>query len=293
MKPKVLLLGCTGEVGSRLTLLMLESGYEVFGIRGSKECLISNPLHSCLRVDLLAGDVEIEIATIKPEILIHTAWITTPTLFWNTPENYLWLEASKRLVEDFETNGGKYLVVTGTCAEYSWRTREALDENSLELPASLYGKSKFELLKWLRTRPLPFLWTRTFFQFGAKESAGRLVPTLIDSLLKGQEFLIQNGQDIRDFVYIEDVVQVLHELISRRRIGVFNLGSGKGIQIRDISSLLASLLGREELLKFSAQINPISIVISDPAKLNAVAGPYVWRNLPDALMESIESRRAL
>jgi nucleoside-diphosphate-sugar epimerase len=290
MKPRVLLLGCTGEIGSRLTLLLLDSGFEVIGVRGTRKCSITNASHSCKQVDLLSESIDIGFDDIKPEILVHTAWVTTPYEFWTSPKNHQWLNASKRFIESFESSGGKYLVVTGTCAEYSWAPQGDLDESSPELPNSVYGNSKLELLNWLRGRTLPFLWTRTFFQFGGNELTGRLIPSIIDSLLSGEEFVVRNGNDVRDFVYVDDASYLLDNLIVKRSSGIFNLGTGVGIRIENLAEMLGRMLLREDLIRIEGTDVPSSSIISNPAKLISVTGEFTWTPLEEALSKSINSR---
>ena len=290
MKRRILLLGCTGEIGTRLTLLLLDSGFEVFGVRGTRKCSITNASHSCKQVDLLSESVDIGFGEIKPEILVHTAWVTTPSEFWTSPKNYQWLNASKRFIESFESSGGKYLVVTGTCAEYAWGGQGDLDEFSLELPSSVYGNSKLELLNWLRGRTLPFLWTRTFFQFGGNELTGRLIPSIIDSLLSGEEFVVRNGNDVRDFVFVDDASHLLNNLIAKRSSGIFNLGTGVGIRIENLAKMLGRMLVREDLVRIEGTDVPSSSIISNPAKLISVTGEFTWTPLEEALSKSINSR---
>lgn len=290
MRNRVVLLGCTGEIGSRLTMTLIGSGFEVFGVRASRECKIKSPLHTCLQRNLLSSELDLNLQNIKPEILIHTAWHTTPNLFWESESNSKWSEASQRIILDFENSGGKYLVVTGSCAEYSWELGEPLSETSLELPVTAYGKARLELLKWLRNKELPFLWTRTFFQFGLNEPEGRLIPSLIDSLLEGRPYMIRSGKDIRDFVYVEDVVRILSYLISKKYTGVINIGSGVGSEIETASRKLANLIGRDDLIGFKNDNKEKSIVVSNPEKLISIIGNYPWKPFETALLESIKAR---
>ena len=288
MFKKIMLLGCTGEIGSRLTTSLVNSGYEVIGVRATRECTVKHPLHTCHSRNLL--DEELDFSSIRPEVLIHTAWYTTPSQFWESELNTNWVKASKRIISNFEDSGGKYLVVTGTCAEYSWNLNESLNESSPELPASMYGRSRLELLNWIRNRELPFLWTRTFFQFGLNEPAGRLIPSLIDSLLEGMHYVIRSGKDVRDFVFIEDVVNILNKLIVQQHKGVVNIGSGVGIEIEEVSRTLARLLGREDLLTFDFQYEQKSNVVSNPDHLTSLIGKYPWKSFDLALIESIRAR---
>ena len=290
MRPKVLLLGCTGEVGSRLTLALIASGYEVIGIHGVSQCTLESPFHTCKEFDLLNPMASVPFNEIKADVLIHTSWITTPNIFWNSPKNYEWLEASKRIISSFEVSGGKFLVVTGSCAEYSWETDEPISEGQLELPETIYGKSKLDLLNWLRNRSIPYLWTRTFFQFGSNEPTGRLIPSLIDSLLLGEKFHVKSGDDIRDFVYIEDIVRILQGLILEEKVGVVNIGSGTGTRVEDLASNIGKLLGKEHLISYGKSSDSKSSIISNPSRLICLYGEYDWTPLTTALTQSIEAR---
>lgn len=288
---RVLLTGCTGEIGSRVTRILLDLGHQVFGIRGVRRCEISHDKHACKEINFLNSTSSIGVNEIYPEILVHTAWFTKPSEFWQSKRNSDWVIASKRLISEFASMGGRYLVVTGTCAEYDWDTTEALGEESLEKPSSIYGQAKLELLNWIRLQHIPYLWTRTFFQFGMNEPEGRLIPSLIDSLYRKRKFLIQSGNDVRDFVFVEDVARILALLISQEEKGVVNIGSGQKIEIARISQKIAEMFNRPDLIQVQSIQDQGSVVVSEPRKLNAKIGRFVWSPLETALIKSIEARK--
>jgi nucleoside-diphosphate-sugar epimerase len=228
---------------------------------------------------------------IKPDILVHTAWLTTPKTFWESPENERWLQASKRIIQEFIASGGAYSVVTGSCAEYSWDKDDPLSESSLELPSSTYGKAKLDLLNWIREREIPFLWSRIFFQFGGDEPIGKLIPTVIDSLKNGDLFVTQNACDTRDFVHIQDISNILGILITKKINGVVNIGRGEGVKIKNLVQSLASILGREDLIQWKNGINRSTNVVSDPRKLQSLIGTYRWKSFDDSLRELANTRK--
>ena len=267
MSKKVFITGCSGQIGSRLTKLLLRYGFIVHGVSGSKPCTIDDKNHFCHKIDLLNSTASLNLGEFKPDIMVHTAWVTSPGVFWESTINYDWVKASKKIIQEFKQSGGKYLVVTSTCAEYSWESMQPLSEISEASPLSNYGKSKLELFNWVSGTTIPFLWTRTFFQFGLNEPNGRLIPTLIDSLLTGNEFVIRNPSDVRDFVYIEDVVKIIYKLIIKEQLGVINIGRGVGIDIRSVTKTITDLMGREDLLRYENNSHPKSIVVSNPKKL--------------------------
>jgi nucleoside-diphosphate-sugar epimerase len=292
LKRRVFLTGCTGEIGSRLVFTLIGAGYEVFGTRGSRICKIQDPSHSCVSVDLLNTSQDLKLSEIRPDVLIHTAWMTTPNEFWESELNAKWVIASKRIIEDFILSGGSYAVVTGSCAEYAWGADVPLSEDSPELPSSQYGKAKLELLDWLRQKPISFLWTRTFFQFGMLEPNGRLIPTAIDSLLNGREFLIRSASDVRDFVFVEDVAKILANLVANDVTGVINIGSGAEMQVRALAYKISELMGRNGLIVLEDHNPQTSFVVSNPEKLKTVIGDFSWTPIDTALKHTIAIRKS-
>ena len=290
MSGNVFITGCSGAVGSRLTLLLLKSGYKVRGVRGSKPCKVIDKNHSCEELNLLSSKTSLDLVDFKPDIMVHTAWITTPGVFWESPMNDQWVKASKKLIKEFVQSGGKYLMVTSTCAEYSWETTIPISETSETSPLSRYGKSKLELLTWVRQQEIPFLWTRTFFQFGLDEPNGRLIPSIIDALLAGKNFEVKNSNDIRDFIFIEDVVQVLAKLIEKKYLGVINIGTGSGIDVRSISKLISGQIRSKDLVTYSKPVQLGSSVVSNTEKLLSVVEGYSWTRIEDSISKTIECR---
>ena len=290
MSGNVFITGCSGAVGSRLTLLLLKSGYKVRGVRGSKPCKVMDKNHFCEELNLLSTTTSLNLVDFKPDILVHTAWITTPGVFWESPMNDQWVKASKKLIKEFVLSGGKYLMVTSTCAEYSWETTIPISETSETSPLSRYGKSKLELLTWVRQQEIPFLWTRTFFQFGLDEPNGRLIPSIIDALLAGKNFEVKNSNDIRDFIFIEDVVQVLAKLIEKKYLGVINIGTGSGIDVRFIAQLISGQIGNKDLITYSESVQLGSSVVSNTKKLLSVVDGYSWTRIDESISKTIECR---
>ena len=290
MSKKVFILGCSGQVGSRLTLLLLKYGFIVHGVSGSKLCKINNRNHFCKKINLLDPRVSLNLDGFKPDVMVHTAWVTTPGVFWESPINDEWVKASKKIILEFEQSGGKYLVVTSSCAEYSWETSKPLSETSETNPNFNYGKTKLELLNWMKGSNIPFLWTRTFFQFGLDEPIGRLIPSMVDSMLAGKEFEVHNPNDIRDFVYISDVAEVLSTLICKEQLGIVNIGTGNGLDIRSVAQKIVDQIGHENLVRYSASIQPASVVVSNSNKLLSIVGKYSWTPIDKAISETVKAR---
>lgn len=264
---KILVTGSTGQVEIRPTKSISRALFHVVGTGTREVSGDANGSHTYTKFDLLTEDIDSLIHQTHPELLRHLAWEKQLNVFWASPKYILWLDANKRLVGSFNKWGGERMVVAGTSAEYDRESHTPFDELNPEFPKSIYGQAKLALLNVLRGRSAPFLWAKTIFQFGDKETAGHLIPSLIDTLQAECEFSIQKSDDIRDFIYVYDVVQIMISLLVSGKEGVFNVASGVGTTIRELGMKIASILERQYLLHFQDQSEKSSIVQVNMTKL--------------------------
>jgi nucleoside-diphosphate-sugar epimerase len=137
---RVLVSGAGGFIGRWSVPALLRLGYEVHAVlsanarRGVPEQLGGAKIHFA---DLL-DDPSIDELTreVRPSHLLHFAWIATPGVYWNSEENFRWLAASERLLRSFGAQGGRRVMMAGTCAEYDWSRVEVCDELSSPLAAA-------------------------------------------------------------------------------------------------------------------------------------------------------------
>jgi nucleoside-diphosphate-sugar epimerase len=123
------------------------------------------------------------------------------------------------------------------------------------------------------------------------ETEGRLIPSTIESILRGEKFIVRSGSDIRDFVFVEDVSKILAVLISRKLFGVINIGSGTETKIETITHMISDLMGRGDLVHYEKSEIQKSYVVSNPEKLQSLIGSYSWKPIKSALLETIEARK--
>lgn len=286
----VIVLGSSGQVGSRLSELLLLKGFEVYGFSRTEPKKILNRKFHFKKIDFLSNVKDDVFEDINAEYLFHCAWKTDPVDYVESEENHLWLETSKRLVSEFEFKGGSKSVIFGTCAEYSWDSQNGLDENFEVNPLSKYAKSKAELLGWLDARGSEFLWIRTFFQFGLNENPGKFIPDLIDYALNQRDFNVHAPFEVKDFVFIEDVVRASFGLFEKSANGVFNLGTGVGYELQDVAKRIFKEI--ETGAKLSINVKNLSrqAVVADNTKLLEVLPKFQWTNLDLALKKTIDLR---
>ena len=98
-----------------------------------------------------------------------------------------------------------------------------------------YVEAKLELFEALQSLDIETAWVRLFYQYGPGEDPRRLVPVVINNLLRGQEMKLVPGERIRDFLHIEDVASAVCAIAGSKLTGAVNIGSGVPTNVREIA----------------------------------------------------------
>jgi len=265
---KVLLTGATGFIGRHCLPALAAAGFDeihAVSTRATAAADRANDLtpgattgvrwHSA---NLLLDDAaERLIAEVQPTHLLHMAWYAEPGKYWTSPLNEDWLRASVRLFGAFASHGGERVVAAGTCAEYDWNYGYCSESETPLAPATLYGKSKRALHDALETlareRGLSAAWGRVFFLYGAHEHPQRLVSSVIRALLAGEPARCTHGQQLRDFLYVQDVADAFVALLLASDVrGAVNIASGEVVSLKTVVEKIAEKLQRPDLVQLGA-----------------------------------------
>jgi nucleoside-diphosphate-sugar epimerase len=269
--PRVLVTGANGFLGRWSVPALLARGFEVHALTGpsgrTPAQLAGAMVRSCDLFD--ARQVATIVQDVGASHLLHFAWIATPGIYWQSPENERWLSASRDLLEQFAAAGGRRIVVAGSCAEYDWSQTEDCDEYSSPLGGARttpYASSKLALARCLaqlaQARGISGAWGRVFFQYGPDEYPQRLVPSVLCSLLQGREALCSHGRQVRSFLHAADVGGAFAALLQSPAEGAVNIGSDEAISVRDLIARLAAMTTHPELVRLGARPAP-----DEPARL--------------------------
>jgi len=276
---KVVLTGAAGFIGSHCLDILRSRGYEV-------HCVDLAPWTdppkdvSVHRVDLLdQTEVRKLFASVAPTHLLHLAWYAKPGEYWTSRENFRWVESGINLMNAFCDNGGRRAVMAGTCAEYDWRYGYCSESMTPLGPQSLYGTCKNTLGGLLKAfceeTGLSAAWGRVFFLYGPREAPERLVSSVIRNLLRGENANCSHGNQIRDYLYVEDVARAFVGILESDVKGAVNIASGDPLRVRDIIFRIADALGKRELIRLGAIPSPrdeAPVVFADIRRLSEEVG---------------------
>lgn len=293
----VLLTGATGFIGQFAIRPLLDKNYTVHTV--TSKPIVFETIENLFwhQTNLLDADETTSlIKKIHPTHLLHFAWYVEQGKVWNAIENLDWLQASLHLARQFVENGGERLVISGSCAEYDWTEEGIFSEKSTALrPHHLYGATKhalnLTLENFAKVSNLSYAWGRVFYLFGEGESTKRLVPSVINALLKNELAKTSHGNQVRDFLCAEDVAEAFVALLESNVFGSVNIASGKGVKIADVVREIADIAGRHDLLRIGAlpasKNEPLEMV-ADTTRLREEVGWQKDFNLTKSLERTFE-----
>ena len=213
----------------------------------------------------------------KIDLVFHLGARTDTTEF-----DYAILE---KLNVDFSKKIWKYcteknipLVYASSAATYGDGELGYKDDHELPYklnPLNPYGKSKNEFDKWAigksqeptagsRKLAPPFWAGLKFFNvYGPNEyHKGRMASVIFHSfnqikssgkvkLFRSHKSGYKDGEQLRDFVYVKDVVDICYWLMNEKPVsGLYNLGTGKARTFKDLVTAIFKSLGKEPVIEF-------------------------------------------
>jgi len=291
---KVLLTGATGFIGRHCIPLLIQQGYEVHAIT-SKTTPPNQPLIKWHCIDLLETKVVASfIAELKPTYLLHLAWYTIPSKYWTATENLEWVQASLNLLFNFHRHGGQRVVMAGSCAEYDWQYGYCKEDITPLVPNTLYGTCKHSLQTILtafaQQNQLSWAWGRIFFLYGPHEYPQRLVSSVINALLKNQPAKCSHGNQIRDFLHVQDVASAFVALLDSEVIGAVNIASGIPVTLKSVIFEIANLIGNPELVQLGAISSPTNephLLVADISRLENEVKWQPQHSLSQGLIQTV------
>lgn len=266
---KYLVTGAAGFIGSNLCEQLIDRGHEVIGLDNYLAGKPENLAPFVNQMQFVEGDIRDSgvLSRVMPGVdfvLHHGALASVP-----------WSVAEPALAHDHNVNGTlnvliaardagvKKVVMAVTSAAYgNTEVLPAHEELPID-PLSPYAATKIMgemyLALFSRVYGLPTVGLRYFNVFGKrqdpKSAYAAAIPIFVQKVLRGEAPVIfGDGEQTRDFVYIDDVVQAnlqACEADDRANGQVFNIGTGRRVTVNDIARRIVGLLGAQVELQYA------------------------------------------
>jgi UDP-glucose 4-epimerase len=293
----VFVTGGSGYIGSVVVRRLLERGYNVTvfdNLERGHRCNVPPD------VKLVVGDLrnaeEIEAAMMAacPDAVMHFAAyalvgesMANPMMYFDNN-----VKGGVNLLLAMEKAGCDRIIFSSTCASYGEPEELPIEETMLQRPTNPYGQSKLmfeQMCLWLqRTKGLRPTFLRYFNAAGAVPELGlgedhdpetHIIPNVLKVALGqkdcvevyGSDYPTPDGTCVRDYVHLEDLSSAHILSLEKEALGAYNLGTGKGISVREIVEMCRKVTGHPIPVKWSPRRSgdPPSLYASG-AKAHAV-----------------------
>lgn len=276
---KILITGGTGFIGGNFLRQALSAGHEfaVLIVPGQRppDDFANHP--HCL---WLSGGLESvpwkQIEEYAPEVCVHCAWITTPGVYLESPENYRFKKSSLEFLSKARQCGVKQFVVLGTCIEYQITGQVLVEDCTPLVPTTTYAKCKNELrleLEALISREGGSLcWARVFYPYGPGEHPSRLASSIIQKLSRNEKILLKTPGSTKDYIHIDDLGAALLRVVEKKFTGAINLGTGIPVSVSEIAGTLSRLLEKPGLVDIAdpPEKDSLPFVVADASRLHSL-----------------------
>jgi nucleoside-diphosphate-sugar epimerase len=186
-------------------------------------------------------------------------------------------------------------VFSGSCFEYS--PGDGLTEDLVPDPVSEYGASKAAAAAFVsafyNSYKLPTVSLRLFTAYGPYEAPYRLIPGAILNALAGENMALTSGEQTRDFVYIDDVIDaMLKAAVSPLAVGqTINICSGAATSVKQLVTMIFDSTTTAARPLFGAipqRNNEMRTLSGNPNKARDVLGWAASTSLADGIANTAE-----
>lgn len=296
-----LVTGATGFVGGALTRRLVELGREVhiltraqsdtWRLAGIEDRVVRHV------VDLAdAATLERVVAEVKPRIVYHLA--TYGGFASQRDSDAIFaanLTGTRNLLRACEKVGFSCFVNTGSSSEYGTKT-EPMRESDVPEPVGDYGVSKVAAALHCRSealqKGLPVATLRLFSPYGPWDDPKRFIPYLLAALLRGEAPRLSTPHSVRDWVYIDDVLDLYlrTDELAILRGDIINVGSGRQSSLGEVVALAEQLTGSATRAVWggvAAQRVEPTCWVADVAKAKALLGWEPRTGLAEGLEKTV------
>ena len=280
---KVLVTGGAGFIGSHVVRHWLNRGAQVTVLDNLRTGHLRHIER--LEIEFIQGDIE-DVETVRRAVtgangVSHLAAMVSVPESVDHPERCLGInvQGTLNVLKAAAEAGATKMVLSSTCAIYGNEPGIPKREDQRPSPESPYAVSKLDGEYYLRI--LGQAWgietacLRYFNVFGPRQDPqsayAAAIPIFVSKALKGDDLVVHgDGSQTRDFIFVEDVAQA-NLLAWEKGHGVYNVGNGKRITIRELAERIIERTGStSRIVGAPGRAADVKHSLSDISRLTAL-----------------------
>lgn len=239
---KLIVIGGTGFIGHHLIIKAKELGWSITSL-STKEPITYRRVSNVNYIfkNLSEDNCLKEILSYQYDYIVNLSGYVNHLNYFGGGRKVIkqHFDVVRNIVDTSNLNSLKCFLNIGSSDEYGSNLSPQV-ENQREDPISPYSFGKTAATHFLemmnKTEKFPSCTLRLFLVYGPGQNEERFLPQIIKGCLLNQSFKTSFGEQIRDFCYVEDVVEgILKTLQCPNVFGkTYNLASGKPIKVKSI-----------------------------------------------------------
>jgi NAD dependent epimerase/dehydratase len=292
---KVLVTGADGFIGSHLTEMLLDSGYDVraftyYNSLGTWGWIDTFPKEKKEALDVVSGDIRDPYFVKKSmqdiDCVFHLAALIAIPYSYYAPDAYVDtnIKGTLNVLNAARELNTKRVLVTSTSEVYGTAQYVPIDEKHPYQGQSPYSASKIGADRmaesYYRSFDMPVTIVRPFNTYGPRQSARAVIPTIISQLHAGcAEIKLGALEPTRDFVFVKDTARGFIELSKcDAAIGKeVNIATGQELSIGELAHTMIELIKPDtKIVCDSQRLRPanseVERLLGDNALLYALTG---------------------
>ena len=317
MTTRALVTGGNGFVAQWAVRAMLERGWTVtaggVGERSTAGVLSPGQVHQVTwqPMDVTRQEeVAAVVDRVLPDVVLHLAAVShVPDALRNPGYAYeVNVVGTVRLLAELRRHraagtADPVVLVIGSAEQYGRHELNAMPlyEAAEQRPLTLYAASKVAqevaALQAFRSDGLRVVCTRSFSHSGVGHGASFLLPSLVARALAlpaaGGHLAIGNGDTVRDFLHVSDVVAAYLALVDHGRAGeAYNVCSGEGVSVRSLAHAVLQRAGKAaDVVSDAALARPVDVPVQvgSNSKLRRATGWAPRRSREDIIDDLIHA----
>ncbi len=254
-KEKILITGGSGFVGTNLIDKLPKDFYEIFSLDIEKP-KINFDVVNYENMDIRSKHVGELIKDIDPKIILHLAAQSSVSVSSKNPvlDNDVNLNGSLNLfLNSTKSNVDQFISFSTGGAIYGEELGKNFKESDNTRPLSPYGISKlnfenylnyFSAIKKFNCKTTIIRPSNIYGPWQNPYGEAGVVSIFAEKMLKNENVSIfGNGDEYRDYIYVDDVVDFVFKIINSKEIGTFNVSSGKITKTIEIFDYISNIIG--------------------------------------------------
>ncbi|KZM44891.1 hypothetical protein OA92_03230 [Marinomonas sp. SBI22] len=290
---KILILGVSSIIGFQFYLMNREK-YHIYGL--CRKWSHDKDVKIYTDNELNFNSIEKTIYEVNPDLVINCIGINELDLCERFKKDSWRLNVDLviHLVKILNVLGGRLLSLS-TSHIYSGNRTEYF-EDSIPDPISEYGKQKKCVEDFIKKNSNNYLILRLSSVISVRYGFQRnnLTNYIIEKLLR-KEVVTLVDDDVTNFIYIDDLVNSIKELINKEATGIYNISGNKAISRYELGNEIMRIMGCEKLIKrtdlytFSNGLYKKRDLILNNNKLNKEIS-YKCQSLEDSLKKVLKNK---